>query len=79
MKEALSDKKDTKCKKKEDGKQKLMDEGSCVNKRYAISEWRQMWIVLKRALLFSRRDWVTIFFCYLHQLHITFIEYLLTC
>lgn len=79
MKEALPDKKDKKGKKKEDGKQKLVDEGNCVNKRYAISEWRQMWIVLKRALLFSRRDWVIIFFCCLHQLYIPFIEYLLTC
>lgn len=61
MKEALPDKKDKKGKKKEDGKQKLVDEGNCVNKRYAISEWRQMWIVLKRALLFSRRDWTLMY------------------
>lgn len=27
-------------------------------KRYATSEWRQFWVVLKRTLLFSRRDWV---------------------
>lgn len=30
------------------------------NKRYATSEWLQFWIILKRALLFSRRDWVCI-------------------
>lgn len=28
------------------------------NKRYAVSEWAQFWIILKRAFLFSRRDWV---------------------
>jgi hypothetical protein len=27
-------------------------------KRYATSEFRQFWVVLKRTLLFSRRDWV---------------------
>lgn len=26
--------------------------------RYATSEFSQFWIVLKRTLLFSRRDWV---------------------
>lgn len=26
--------------------------------RYATSEFAQFWIVLKRTLLFSRRDWV---------------------
>lgn len=28
------------------------------NSRYPTSEFRQFWIVLKRTLLFSRRDWV---------------------
>lgn len=27
-------------------------------RRYATSEFVQFWIVLKRTLLFSRRDWV---------------------
>lgn len=27
--------------------------------RYATSEFAQFWIVLKRTLLFSRRDWVS--------------------
>lgn len=26
--------------------------------RYPTSQWRQFWTVLKRTLLFSRRDWV---------------------
>lgn len=30
----------------------------CSQQRYATSEWTQFWIVLKRTLLFSRRDWV---------------------
>lgn len=30
------------------------------NQRYPTSEWHQFWIVLKRTLLFSRRDWVRI-------------------
>lgn len=28
-------------------------------KRYGTSELNQFWIVLKRTLLFSRRDWVS--------------------
>lgn len=39
-------------------KQALLNEESGMKNRYAISEWYQMWIVLRRALLFSRRDWV---------------------
>lgn len=39
-------------------KQALLNEESGMKNRYAISEWTQMWIVLRRALLFSRRDWV---------------------
>jgi ATP-binding cassette, subfamily G (WHITE), member 1 len=31
-------------------------------KRYATSEWHQFWVILKRALLFSRRDWVNFAF-----------------
>lgn len=31
-------------------------------RRYATSEFRQFWVVLKRTLLFSRRDWVRKFF-----------------
>lgn len=30
------------------------------NKRYETSELHQFWIILKRALLFSRRDWVSL-------------------
>lgn len=40
--------------------QSLLNAENGMKKRYAISEMRQMWIVLKRALLFSRRDWVII-------------------
>lgn len=40
-------------------KQALLNVESGMKNRYAISEWYQMWIVLRRALLFSRRDWVT--------------------
>jgi len=29
--------------------------------RYATSEFTQFWIVLKRTLLFSRRDWVCLY------------------
>ena len=37
----------------------LLDNDLGVNpKRYATSEFKQFWIILKRALLFSRRDWV---------------------
>jgi len=31
------------------------------NQRYATSEWLQFWIVLKRTLLFSRRDWTLMY------------------
>lgn len=30
------------------------------NKRYPTSEFHQFWVVLKRTLLFSRRDWVSV-------------------
>lgn len=29
--------------------------------RYPTSQWRQFWTVLKRTLLFSRRDWVNFY------------------
>lgn len=38
--------------------QSLLKTQSGGKQRYATSELTQMWIVLKRALLFSRRDWV---------------------
>lgn len=38
--------------------QSLLKTQAGVKRRYATSELTQMWIVLKRALLFSRRDWV---------------------
>lgn len=47
-------------KKNAKAKQALLNEESGMKKRYANSEWAQMWIVLRRALLFSRRDWVNI-------------------
>ena len=42
-------------------------------RRYAISEWKQFWIVLKRTLLFSLRDWVCILIIILnkHESHST--------
>jgi hypothetical protein len=37
----------------------LLDTGFVASpRRYATSELAQFWIVLKRTLLFSRRDWV---------------------
>lgn len=37
----------------------LLDETlETTPERYPISEFSQFWIVLKRTLLFSRRDWV---------------------
>ncbi|KAK7601449.1 hypothetical protein V9T40_008890 [Parthenolecanium corni] len=42
-------------------KQALLNEESGMKNRYAISEWTQMWIVLRRALLFSRRDWTLMY------------------
>ena len=39
----------------------LLDESIIVTpERYPISEFSQFYIILKRALLFSRRDWVCI-------------------
>ncbi|CAB3368406.1 Hypothetical predicted protein [Cloeon dipterum] len=32
-----------------------------AGKRYATSEWHQFWIILQRALLFSRRDWTLMY------------------
>ncbi|XKL66365.1 hypothetical protein PGB90_009785 [Kerria lacca] len=52
---AVKNKKDAKA------SQALLNEQSGVKKRYAISEIAQMWIVLKRALLFSRRDWTLMY------------------
>ncbi|KAF4518792.1 hypothetical protein B566_EDAN005413 [Ephemera danica] len=31
------------------------------SKRYPVSEWAQFWIILKRAFLFSRRDWTLMY------------------
>lgn len=45
--------------------------------RYPTSQWRQFWVVLKRTLLFSRRDWVRIQFIY-RILFETIIDKLLT-
>lgn len=38
--------------------------------RYPTSQWRQFWTVLKRTLLFSRRDWVRNDFSIALQMHI---------
>jgi len=41
----------------------LLDSGIVDSKRrYPVSEWKQFWVVLKRTLLFSRRDWVRKYF-----------------
>lgn len=34
--------------------------------RYGTSELQQFFIILRRALLFSRRDWVCLYFNYLN-------------
>lgn len=40
----------------------LLNSSALISKkRYATSEWRQFWIVLNRALLFSRRDWTLMY------------------
>lgn len=47
--------------KKDNASIALLDESIVVTpERYPISEFRQFYIILKRALLFSRRDWVGI-------------------
>ncbi|XP_065206688.1 ATP-binding cassette subfamily G member 4-like isoform X2 [Planococcus citri] len=48
-------------KQKDKADQSLLKTQSGVKRRYAISEFTQMWIVLKRALLFSRRDWTLMY------------------
>ena len=60
---------------KDKANQSLLKTQSGVKRRYATSELTQMWIVLKRALLFSRRDWV-IFYTYFFKMHNIFTEYL---
>lgn len=42
----------------------LLGETSASPRRYATSEWTQFWVVLKRTLLFSLRDWVRLYFLY---------------
>ncbi|XP_044733110.1 ATP-binding cassette sub-family G member 1 isoform X1 [Chrysoperla carnea] len=40
----------------------LLDDTIAVNpRRYATSEFKQFWIILKRQLLFSRRDWTLMY------------------
>lgn len=40
----------------------LLDSGIVDTKRrYPVSEWKQFWVVLKRTLLFSRRDWTLMY------------------
>ncbi|XP_065204775.1 ATP-binding cassette sub-family G member 4-like isoform X2 [Planococcus citri] len=48
-------------KQKDKANQSLLKTQSGVKRRYATSELTQMWIVLKRALLFSRRDWTLMY------------------
>lgn len=38
----------------------LGDDGTLSPERYPTSQFHQFWTVLKRTLLFSRRDWVRI-------------------
>lgn len=46
--------------KKDNASVALLDESIAVTpERYPISELLQFYIILKRALLFSRRDWVS--------------------
>jgi len=46
--------------KKDNANVALLDDSITVTpERYPISEWAQFYIILKRALLFSRRDWVS--------------------
>lgn len=46
--------------KKDNAEVALLDESIVITpERYPTSECQQFWIVLKRALLFSRRDWVS--------------------
>lgn len=46
----------------ENASDKLLEDSLCIPQpRYGTSELRQFYIILKRALLFSRRDWVCIF------------------
>lgn len=48
----------------------LLDDGLVMSqKRYPVGELKQFWVVLKRTLLFSRRDWVVI------QFYIQFIQF----
>lgn len=47
--------------KKDNADVALLDDSIVVTpERYPTSEWMQFYIILKRALLFSRRDWVGI-------------------
>uniref|UniRef100_A0A1B6BZG2 ABC transporter domain-containing protein n=1 Tax=Clastoptera arizonana TaxID=38151 RepID=A0A1B6BZG2_9HEMI len=40
----------------------LLDSGLPIGqRRYGTSEWNQFWIILKRTLLFSRRDWTLMY------------------
>lgn len=39
----------------------LLGNEAASPRRYATSEWRQFWVVLKRTLLFSRRDWTLMY------------------
>jgi ATP-binding cassette, subfamily G (WHITE), member 1 len=41
--------------------------GEISPERYPTSEFHQFWVVLKRTLLFSRRDWVRKYFIYLFK------------
>lgn len=42
-------------------------------KRYGTSELNQFWIVLKRTLLFSRRDWVILLLLHIQEPHLLFL------
>ncbi|KAH0951022.1 hypothetical protein HN011_009710 [Eciton burchellii] len=48
--------------KKDNANVALLDDSITVTpERYPISEWAQFYIILKRALLFSRRDWTLMY------------------
>lgn len=48
----------------------LSDEATLSPERYPTSEFHQFWTVLKRTLLFSRRDWVSLFLSFIELLNV---------
>ena len=57
--------------KKENVTTALLNDSIVVTpERYPVSEFLQFWIILKRTLLFSRRDWVCSKSFYQFKIHI---------